>query len=164
MKPIDTNPSMPRRRFLKTLAVPGGLLAVSQALTQACGPAGPASSGGRPASSDASTKGPIRLGRLDTFTGPAASSGVAAKMATDLLIEQVREQGGVIDGRQLEVEYFDGGGQLAEEINGFKRFGQDPSIVASVGQGINWAGDSCWPISPTGSNCHTSQGTTRLPT
>ncbi len=131
---------MPRRRFLKALAVPGGLLTVSQTLTQACGPAGPASSGGPPASSGASTKGPIRLGRLDTFTGPAASSGVAAKLATDLLIDQVRAEGGVIDGRQLEVEYFDGGGQLAEEINGFKKFGQDPSIVASVGQGINWAG------------------------
>ena len=39
-----------------------------------------------------------------------------------------------------EVESFRQPGTIRREINGFKKFGQDPSIVASVGQGINWAG------------------------
>src|SRR6266567_1412915 len=81
-------------------------------LLAACGGGGSSNKSG--SSGGAATGSPIRIGEIADVTGNFVVTGAATRIATDMVVDQVNNSGG-INGHKLEVVYADGKGdpQLA---------------------------------------------------
>ncbi len=86
-------------------------------------------------SSDA-TEGPIKLGMLTPTSGDLAMYGQAVLNAAELAIAEINTAGGV-NGRQLELTYYDNEGDATKSINLFNRLADQDNIDALVGPVIS---------------------------
>jgi branched-chain amino acid transport system substrate-binding protein len=86
-------------------------------------------------SSDA-TDAPIKLGMLTPTSGDLAMYGQAVLNAAQLAIEEINAAGGV-NGRQLELKYYDNEGDATKSINLFNRLADQDNIDALVGPVIS---------------------------
>jgi branched-chain amino acid transport system substrate-binding protein len=82
---------------------------------------------------NASTSGAdtIKIGWLGPETGSVAQYGLAVKNGVDLYIEQLNAAGG-INGKQVEVEYYDEEGDATKAVTGYNSL-VDEGVVGIVG-------------------------------
>ncbi|WZL79981.1 ABC transporter substrate-binding protein [Vallitaleaceae bacterium 9-2] len=82
------------------------------------------------------TDGPIKLGMLTPTSGDLAVYGQAVLNASQLAIEEINAAGGV-NGRDLELTYYDNEGDPTKSINLFNRLVDQDKIDALVGPVIS---------------------------
>jgi branched-chain amino acid transport system substrate-binding protein len=99
------------------------------ALVMACAPAAPA-----PAPAGQATKEPIRVGSLLSTTGPPAYLGDKMKKGLDLAIDEINAAGGV-NGRRLELVFYDPGGDSATAVTQTRRLLTQDKVDVVVGGG-----------------------------
>ncbi|MFR6693797.1 MAG: ABC transporter substrate-binding protein [Dysosmobacter sp.] len=70
--------------------------------------------------SDAANSDTIKIGYVSDLTGATALWGTAGQYGAELAIKQVNENGGVLDGKMLELVPMDGKGEPADSVSAFK--------------------------------------------
>ncbi|SCL20050.1 amino acid/amide ABC transporter substrate-binding protein, HAAT family [Micromonospora pallida] len=107
-------------------------MAAAALLFTACGSTGePAGSNG-----SGSTSGPIKVGVLQSITGTLAPYGIAEQRATEIAIDQINKQGG-INGRQLEMVFYDPAGDTAKAVQLTRRLIDQDKVDVVVGGGTS---------------------------
>ena len=84
--------------------------------------------------------GPVKIGAINSWSGPAAVSGVG--MADPVIEEvewQVKQMGGILGGREVQVVKYDNRASVAEAIAGATKLYYDDSVSALVFGGIGEA-------------------------
>lgn len=121
-------PSIRSRRAGRAARFVAALGAV--ALVAACGSTTPASGGGDDES------GPIKVGALQSVTGPLAVYGLAERYAFEIAIDEINEAGG-IDGRQVEMVFYDPAGDTTKAVDLTRRMLQQDQVDLVVGGGTS---------------------------
>ena len=93
-------------------------------------PGGDSSNTGSDTASDSDT---IKIGYVSDLTGATALWGTAGQYGAELAIKQVNENGGVLDGKMLELVPMDGKGEPADSVSAFKNLVEVHNIVAEIG-------------------------------
>ena len=75
----------------------------------------------------------IKIGYVSDLTGATALWGTAGQYGAELAIKQVNENGGVLDGKMLELVPMDGKGEPADSVSAFKNLVEVHNIVAEIG-------------------------------
>lgn len=75
--------------------------------------------------------GPVKIGHLNHFAGPASSLGKQSKAAINVAIDRINNNGGLA-GRQLEVEHVNSAGTALSAYNRFVEKGKD-FIIGPLG-------------------------------
>lgn len=83
--------------------------------------------------SDAANSDTIKIGYVSDLTGATALWGTAGQYGAELAIKQVNENGGVLDGKMLELVPMDGKGEPADSVSAFKNLVEVHNIVAEIG-------------------------------
>ena len=104
----------------------------------ACGgnsaaPSTPGSDSSNTGSDTASDSDTIKIGYVSDLTGATALWGTAGQYGAELAIKQVNENGGVLDGKMLELVPMDGKGEPADSVSAFKNLVEVHNIVAEIG-------------------------------
>jgi ABC-type branched-chain amino acid transport systems, periplasmic component len=97
------------------------------ATTSGTGTAQPSETG----NAQTSGTGTIKIGWLGPETGGAAQYGLAVKNGVDLYIEQLNAAGG-INGKQVEVDYYDEEGDATKAVTGYNSL-VDDGVVGIIG-------------------------------
>ena len=84
-------------------------------------------------SDTASDSDTIKIGYVSDLTGATALWGTAGQYGAELAIKQVNENGGVLDGKMLELVPMDGKGEPADSVSAFKNLVEVHNIVAEIG-------------------------------
>ena len=120
-----SSPLSCRRASARSICV---LLLASLSLLVACAPAAPAPAAKQP------SKEPIKLGSILSTTGPPAYLGDKMKKGVELAIDEINAAGGV-DGRRLELVFYDPGGDSATAVNQTRRLLTQDNVDVIVGGG-----------------------------
>ena len=107
-------------------------LAVAVALTAAVALPGCGSDSGGDGGGDSDE--PIKVGALFSITGPPAVVGEKMRKGLDLAVEQINTRGGV-DGRKLEVVFYDPAGDTAKAVDQTRRLVSRDNVDVVVGGG-----------------------------
>lgn len=118
-------PSRRLRRVTQFVAV-----AAAATLLAACGSTTPPSGGGGDQS------GPIKVGALQSVTGPLAVYGLTERHAFEIAIDEVNENGG-IDGRKVELVFYDPAGDTSKAVDLTRRMLQQDQVDIVVGGGTS---------------------------
>ena len=115
-------------------------------LVPACGgnsaaPSTPGSDSSNTGSDTASDSDTIKIGYVSDLTGATALWGTAGQYGAELAIKQVNENGGVLDGKMLELVPMDGKGEPADSVSAFKNLVEVHNIVAEIG--TNFSSCNC---------------------
>jgi branched-chain amino acid transport system substrate-binding protein len=87
--------------------------------------------------------GPVKIGAICSWSGPAAISGVVIGDPIIKLVEQqVKDQGGILGGREVEVVRYDNRASVAEATAGSKKLMYEDKVSAIVWGGVSGAEDS----------------------
>jgi branched-chain amino acid transport system substrate-binding protein len=113
------------------------LFAVTAAATllAACGST-PSDTADEPAAGGGSSEGPIKVGAIQSVTGPLAPSGIPEQHATEAAIKAINDNGG-IDGRELELVFYDAAGDTTTAVNLTRRLIQEDEVDLVVGGGTS---------------------------
>lgn len=77
---------------------------------------------------------PVKIGVINSWSGPAAMSGMLADDDMAVIADQVEELGGLLGGRQVEFVRHDDRGQVAEVVAGFTKLAlNDKVAVVTMG-------------------------------
>lgn len=93
----------------------------------------PSTPSGDGTQSDAANSDTIKIGYVSDLTGATALWGTAGQYGAELAIKQVNENGGVLDGKMLELVPMDGKGEPADSVSAFKNLVEVHNIVAEIG-------------------------------
>ena len=85
---------------------------------------------------------PVVIAHLDYLTGPALDQGTRARNGIELAISHINEQGGILNGRQVELEFYDQGYGADVAVASAKKAISD-GIVLMTGGGD---ATSCVPV------------------
>jgi len=84
------------------------------------------------------SSGPVKIGGLSAWSGPMAMSGTYyADQMTQLVQKQVKDMGGILGGRELQLVKYDERGSTAEAQAGVDKLYYDGKVSALV-----WGGES----------------------
>lgn len=117
-----------RARLRRVARFVAALSAVT--LLAACGSTTPPSGGGGDQS------GPIKVGALQSVTGPLAVYGLAERHAFEIAIDEINDQGG-IDGRTVELVFYDPAGDTTKAVGLTRRMLQQDQVDIVVGGGTS---------------------------
>lgn len=131
---MDTGRFSPRRLLALAVAL---LFAIGSLALAACGSdddggsagGGASTSGGESASGD-----PIKVGSLFSVTGPPAVVGDKMRKGLQLAVDELNSAGGV-EGRQLEVVFYDPAGDTAKAVDQTRRLISRDDVDVVVGGG-----------------------------
>jgi branched-chain amino acid transport system substrate-binding protein len=98
-------------------------------LLAACGSTTPPSGGG-------DQSGPIKVGALQSVTGPLAVYGLTERHAFEVAIDEVNKNGG-IDGRKVELVFYDPAGDTSKAVDLTRRMLQQDQVDIVVGGGTS---------------------------
>lgn len=99
-------------------------------LLAACGSTTPPSGGGGDKS------GPIKVGALQSVTGPLAVYGLTERHAFEIAIDEINKKGGV-DGRKVELVFYDPAGDTTKAVDLTRRMLQQDQVDIVVGGGTS---------------------------
>ena len=86
------------------------------------------------------TAGPVKLGAINPWSGPEAMSGLAfADPCIKLVEQQVKDQGGILGGRDVKVIKYDNRSSVAEGQAGVKKLVEGDKVSALLFGGTNSA-------------------------
>jgi ABC-type branched-subunit amino acid transport system substrate-binding protein len=92
-----------------------------------------------PTATPSSTQ-PVKIGAINSWSGPAAISGVSLCDPVIKLIEkQVKDQGGILGGREVNMVRFDNRGSVAEAVAGANKLMTDDKVSVLTIGGISGA-------------------------
>jgi len=84
--------------------------------------------------------GPVKIGAINSWSGGAAISGLSlADPIINLVEKQVKDQGGILGGRVVQVVRYDNRGSVAEAEAGAKKLYYDDKVSALTQGGISGA-------------------------
>jgi len=84
--------------------------------------------------------GPVKIGAITAWSGSAAISGIAyADPIIKLVEKQVKDMGGILGGREVNVIRYDNRASVAEAIAGARKLVDDDKVSALVWGGISGA-------------------------
>lgn len=117
------------RRWRARTAMAGCLV-----LLAACG--SPIDAPGSGGAGGADSSGPIKVGALQSVTGSLSVYGLAERHAFEIAIDEVNKAGGV-DGRQVELVFYDAAGDTAKSVDLTRRLIQQDEVDLVVGGGTS---------------------------
>jgi len=86
------------------------------------------------------SKGPVKIGAITSWSGPGAVTGISlADPIIKLVEKQVKDMGGILGGREVEVIRYDNRASVAEAVAGAKKLVDDDKVSALVYGGISGA-------------------------
>ena len=84
--------------------------------------------------------GPVKIGAVNSWSGPAAMSGLAmADPVIKTVEKQVKDQGGILGGREVRVVRYDNRASVAEAVAGATKLFYDDKVSALVFGGVGEA-------------------------
>jgi len=84
--------------------------------------------------------GPVKIGAINSWSGGAAISGLSlADPIINLVEKQVKDQGGILGGRVVQVVRYDNRGSVAEAEAGAKKLYYDDKVSVLTQGGISGA-------------------------
>jgi len=87
--------------------------------------------------------GPVKIGAICSWSGPAAISGaVIGDPIIKVVEKQVRDQGGILGGREVNVVRYDNRASVAEAQAGSKKLMYEDKVSALVWGGVSGAEDA----------------------
>lgn len=116
-----------RTRVIGAVLLAFALVACGGSDSSSSGSSGSGSGGG------GGDDGPVTIGAMVFETGRFADFGSGAKRGMEAAVAYVNENGGVLGGRDLEVEFLDTQSDQAQALTAVNRFAGDDSIVGVVG-------------------------------
>ena len=126
------------RRWLRR-AVGGVLAAAALPAIAACG-------GGDGGSGGGGSGEPVRLGFIATQSGPVAFAGKSFAQGAEIAVQQLNAEDYVGDGRKLELEEKEGGGDPARAVGQMRQFVADKSVSAVFGGVISPVAGAISPL------------------
>jgi branched-chain amino acid transport system substrate-binding protein len=78
---------------------------------------------------DADSSEPIKIGNLQDLTGATAQHGIGARVAIEMMVDEINASGGLL-GRQIKLITYDCKGDVAESVNAYKRLVEQDKVVA----------------------------------
>ncbi len=75
----------------------------------------------------------IKIGYVSDLTGPTALWGTAGQYGAEAAVKDINANGGVLDGKMLQLVPMDGKGEAADSVSAFKKLVEEHKVVASVG-------------------------------
>jgi len=76
---------------------------------------------------------PISIGSIQPFSGNFTVWGRVHASGLEFAVDEINEDGGVLDGRELSLVEADSGSEPAEAASAFERFAEQDGIVAATG-------------------------------
>ena len=87
----------------------------------------------------ATTSVPVKIGAINSWSGPAAVAGILADKIINLVEEQVKNQGGILGGRMVKFVKGDDGGAVAGSTTAAKKLILEEKVVAMALGGVSGA-------------------------
>ena len=113
----------------------------------ACGEDTPAeSNSGATESQNPSTGDTIKIGYVSDLTGATALWGTAGQYGAELAIKDINAEGGVLDGKMLELVPMDGKGEAADSVNAFRNLVEQNGVVAVIGTNFSACNIAMAPV------------------
>jgi len=82
--------------------------------------------------------GPVKIGAITSWSGPLALAGVSlADPIIKLVEKQVKDQGGILGGREVKVVRYDNRGTVAEAVAGADKLFREDEVSALVFGGVS---------------------------
>jgi branched-chain amino acid transport system substrate-binding protein len=82
---------------------------------------------------------PVKIGAINAWSGPVALSGVLSDPVIKLVEWQVKQQGGILGGRELKIVKYDDAGSLPQGVAGANKLVLDEKVSAIVWGGAQGA-------------------------
>ncbi len=82
---------------------------------------------------------PVKIGTIGSWSGPAAMSGMLADQAMDAIQYQLKEQGGILGGREVQFVKGDDQAAVAQGVAQAKKLVLDNKVAAIVGMSVGAA-------------------------
>jgi len=83
--------------------------------------------------------GPVKIGAIAPWSGPLAMTGMLADPIIKLVEKQVKDMGGILGGREVQVVKYDNRGSVAEAIAGATKLFKEDKVSALVFGGSSGA-------------------------
>jgi ABC-type branched-subunit amino acid transport system substrate-binding protein len=76
--------------------------------------------------------GPVKIGAITSWSGPAAVGGMLADQVIAVVEKQLKDMGGILGGRTMKIIRYDDGGQASGVAAGWKKLALEDNVSAVV--------------------------------